>query len=155
MEAQSGKRSLPTATAAPEMKVVKHRNPNPGPDSTKALAIPAHPQRAHLRRRTQMSPWHNFAALTFPRTLLVTSLFAMKRNKAVWVGQRKPPAAMSDKPGVICFCSFPCDCWRVSWFLLAQTSPLSKDNSLKSSGKLTWLNLALGWPPHALRIKRT
>lgn len=32
----------------------------------------------------------------------ITSLFGIKKNRAVWLGQRKPLATMSNKPGVIC-----------------------------------------------------
>lgn len=126
MEAQSGKRSLPTPSPRPRNESGKTGIQTQALTAPRPLQSPHTLKELHLRRRTQMSPSHNFAALTFPRTLLVTSLFAMKRNKAVWVGQRKPPAAMSNKPGVICFYSFPCDCWRLSWFLLAQTSPFQK-----------------------------
>lgn len=55
----------------------------------------------------------------------ITSLFGVKKNITVWFSQRKPPATMSNKPGVICFYSSPCDCRRLSCFLLAKL-PLFK-----------------------------
>lgn len=87
---------------------------------------PRTPWGLHLRKNTHGHLAQCCWALTTPRTLPVTSLLAAKKYIAVWLGQRKPQAKMSNKPGVICFYSFPCDCRRLSWFLLAQRSPFQE-----------------------------
>lgn len=85
----------------------------------------------------------------------ITSPFGMKEKQSSLVWREKAQGHNVEQTGSNLSLFFSMWLPEVILVFISPNFPFSKNNSLKSSGKLTWFNLALGWPPHAHRIKRT
>lgn len=110
------------------------------------------PKELNLKRKTQTKHlaqlWGSYLSQDITE---ITSLFGVRKTKQSGLAKRKPPATMSRQARSNLFLFFSRRLRRIILVFISQTSPFQKIILWNLLGKLTWLSLALGWPPHALQ----
>ena len=121
------------------LDVMGKQESNPGHDSPRALSILTHLPKSWMGGR---DPRWALGTTLLPLPFSGhcrkrTSLFGIKKNRAVWRGQGKPPWqwCRTSQESFVLFFSM----WLLEVILvfISPNFPFAKDNSLKSSGKLT------------------